>query len=206
MRRVTSFASLAAAFSALILFGSCNGFFPSSDEITSLSLSPTSAWILPTKTQQFTATAVFGNNTSGDVTSQVTWSSSATNIATIDGTGLATAVAIGNTTITAKSNNSSVTATAPMTVSNKTISSITVNPQNITLSLSAGQQQQYTASATFSDGSVGNVTSSAGWNSSAPSIATISASGLATPVSIGTTTISASLGGTAGTTSLMVTQ
>src|SRR5579863_9727359 len=108
----------AAVLLLVILCGSCDGFFPSSDEITALALSPASAFLRPKGTQQFTATAKFGNNTTGDVTSQVTWSSSGTNIATIDTSGLLTAVALGNTTVTAKSNNSHVTASASVTVSN----------------------------------------------------------------------------------------
>lgn len=202
MQRIKWCSRFVVALASALLLASCSGFFPASDSITSLSLSPTSGWIKVTTTQQFTASAIFGNNTSGDVTDKVTWLSSDTSVATIDSSGLVTAVALGNTTITAKSNNSSATATAPLTVSNKTISSITVNPSNAFLN--TGQQQQFTASATFSDGSVGNVSTSAGWNSSAPSVATVSSTGLVTAVAQGTSTISASLGGTAGTTSVTV--
>jgi trimeric autotransporter adhesin len=195
---------LTTAVLVVVSLASCGGFFPAADQIISLSLSPTSAYILPTSTQQFSATATFGNNTTGDVTSQVTWLSSATNVATIDSSGLATGVALGSATITAKSNNSSVTSTALLTVSTKIITSITVIPSDPSISLSAGQTQQFTAQATFSDGSFGIV--SASWTSSSPSIATISSSGLASPVSIGATAINASAGGVVGTTSLTVTE
>jgi hypothetical protein len=205
MNTMRQFTSLSAAVVLVVVsLASCGGFFPAADEITSLSLSPTSAYILPNGTQQFSATATFGNNTTGDVTSQVTWLSSATNVATIDSSGLALAVALGSTTITAKSNNSSVTSTALLTVSAKTITTITVIPSNPSISLSAGQTQQFTAQATFSDGSFGTV--SASWTSSSPSIASISSSGLASPVSIGTTTINAAAGGVVGTTELTVTE
>jgi len=201
MRQITFLATAVAIVSAGLLT-SCNGFFPASDAIVSLTLSPNGAFIKPQTTQQFTATARFGNNSTGDVTDQVTWSSSATNIATIDPSGLATGVALGNTTITAKSG--SVTATGLLTVSNKTISAITVSPSNPTILLSTGQQQQFTATATFSDGTIGDVTTSAAWTSSNTNVATISTTGLATPVSQGNTTIGASLGGVAGTTTLTV--
>src|SRR5271156_4100608 len=112
MQRVMWFGGIAAALLTALLLSSCGGgFFPSSTQITALTLSPVSAYITPTGTEQFTATATFGNNTSGDVTSQVTWTSSSPTVATIDSSGLATGVALGTTTITAKSNNSSVTAT-----------------------------------------------------------------------------------------------
>jgi uncharacterized protein YjdB len=197
----------AAGILTVLLLSSCGGgFFPSSTEITAISLSPASAFLTPTTTQQFTATATFGNNTNGDVTSQVTWTSSSPGVATINSSGLATGVALGSTTITAKSNNSSVTATAPVTVSSKTITSIAVTPADPSISLSEGQQQQFTAMATYSDGSMGNITTTATWTSSATTVATISSTGLASPVSIGSVTISASLGGALGDTSLTVTQ
>jgi trimeric autotransporter adhesin len=195
---------MSAAVTAALLLSSCGGFFPSADTIVSLTLSPTTAYVLPQGTQQFTATATYGNNTTGDVTSQVAWTSSATNIATVNSSGLVTGVAVGSSTLTAKANNSSVTATAVITVSNKTIRSISVSPASQTLLLSTGQTQQFTAQATYSDGSFGDVTSSASWNSSNTSVATISSTGLAQPIGTGSTTISAALGGQVGTASLTV--
>ncbi len=58
-------------------------------------------------TLQLTATATFADNTSKDVTSQVTWQSSNTAVATISATGLVTGVAASATpvTITATSGN-----------------------------------------------------------------------------------------------------
>ena len=53
-------------------------------------------------TQQFAATGTFSDNSTETLTS-VTWSSSATAVATVSTTGLATSVAAGSTTITAAS-------------------------------------------------------------------------------------------------------
>ena len=160
--------------------------------------------ILPNATQQFTATATFGNNTTGNVSSQVTWTSSAPSVATISSTGLATAVAVGTSTITATSG--TVNGTASLTVSSKTITSITISPANPSISLSGGQTEQFTATATFSDGTIGDITTTSTWTSSNTSVAIINATGLATPVGAGGTTIGASSGGVAATTSLTVTQ
>jgi len=52
-------------------------------------------------TQQFTATGFYSDGSNADITSQVTWASSNTNIATISATGLATGIAAGDTSITA---------------------------------------------------------------------------------------------------------
>jgi trimeric autotransporter adhesin len=195
---------LSAGVLAALLLSSCGGFFPSADTIVSISLSPASAMILPNATQQFTATATFGNNTTGNVSSQVTWTSSAPSIATISSTGLATAVAVGTSTITATSG--TVNGTASLTVSSNTITSITISPANPSISLSGGQTEQFTATATFSDGTIGDITTTSTWTSSNTSVAIINATGLATPVGAGGTTIGASSGGVAATTSLTVTQ
>lgn len=190
-----------------MLLSSCGGFFPPSNQIISISLSPTSAFVKPQGTQQFTATATFGNNTTGNVTSQVSWSSSNGSIATVDSSGKATGVALGTATLTAKSNNSDVSATAPITVSSKIIREISVKPQNVTLSISLNQTtQQFTAQATFDDGSLGDITNTASWTSSSTSVATINSSGFAQAMTAGSTTISASAGGVAGTTLLTVSQ
>lgn len=179
----------------------CGQFFPGADTITALSISPVNSTIKQSTTQQYAATATFGNGTSGDATNQVAWTSSSTSIATIDSGGLATAGAtLGTTTIQAKSG--SVIAATKLTVSNKTITSIAINPSNAILT--SGTSQQFTATATFSDGTTGDVTSSVSWSSSSVGIATISSSGFVTAISTGTTTITATSGSVAGTTQLTV--
>ena len=46
-------------------------------------------------TQQFTATGTYSDNSTQNLTSQVTWASATTSVATITAAGLATAVATG---------------------------------------------------------------------------------------------------------------
>src|ERR1039458_2300430 len=198
VQRPTWIGKLAAGLFVTIMVASCGQFFPSSNTIVSITLSPTSAQIKPTATQQYTATGTFGDNSTGDVTSQVTWVSSATNIATISTAGLATAVALGTTNITAKSG-SVISPASVLTVSNQTITSITVTPQNMTLT--SGSQQQYIAT----DNNGNNITNQVTWNSSEPGFATITnPGGLATAVATGTTTITAAFSGVVGSTQLTV--
>jgi uncharacterized protein YjdB len=87
--------------------------------------------------------------------------------------------------------------------STPTVSSIAITPGAATVAPAA--TQQFTATATYSDGSTGSVTATASWTSSTASVATISASGLATAVASGATTITASLNGVSGTAMLTVT-
>jgi len=187
------------------LLSSCSGFFLGSHDIASLTISPTGPFVMPNNTQQFTATATFGNNTTGDVTSTATWTSSSTGIATIDSTGLATGVALGTTTI--KASSGSVSASTTLTVSNRTVTSLTISANLTTISLSQLQTAQLTATAYFSDGTNTNVTNLATLTSSPQGVVTISSTGLVSPVSTGTTNIGATYGGqTASPITLMVTQ
>ena len=89
--------------------------------------------------------------------------------------------------------------------SNSEVGSVQITPA--TQSLAVGQTVQFTATGSIGHGShpasAVDVTTQVAWTSSTPAVATVSASGLATAVSAGTTTITASLSGsTAGTATL----
>lgn len=83
-----------------------------------------------------------------------------------------------------------------------TLSSITVTPGNQTIQ--TGTTRQFTATGNYSDGSTLNITAQTTWASSNTSIASINRTGLAIAVNPGTTTISATLSGVTGSTSLTV--
>ena len=59
-------------------------------------MTPANASIAAGSTQQFTATGTYSDGSTADLTSQVTWSSSNSAVATMNSTGLATAIAGGN--------------------------------------------------------------------------------------------------------------
>ncbi|MDQ5844333.1 MAG: lamin tail domain-containing protein, partial [Acidobacteriota bacterium] len=85
--------------------------------VTSVDVSPSTATINRGRTQQFSATAFNGVTPVPGAT--FTWSSSDTNVATIDTNGLATGVGIGTTTITATTSDGiggTVSGTAMLTV------------------------------------------------------------------------------------------
>ena len=199
-----------AAVAGMMSMPACGKFFVSGSAVVSMTLSPVNPAVQPGKTTQFTATGTLGDGTTQDVTNQATWTSSTTAAATINASGLATAVAVGTTTISAKitpssgsSSSSSVTASTTLTVSNTVPTGITIAPANA--SIRSGQTQQYTATATYSDNSTKDVTTQTTWSSSTPGVASINSSGLATGVAPGNTTISASFSGFTATTTLTVT-
>ncbi len=70
--------------------------------------------------------------------------------------------------------------------------SIAVTPLNP--SIAVGAHQQFTATGTYSDGSHQDLTNSATWTSSNPSVAIINSTGLATGVGAGSTTITGDFG------------
>lgn len=85
--------------------------------------------------------------------------------------------------------------------SNPLVDEIAISPT--TQSVSVNQSVQFTAEGltghgTNHPGTVSNITDQVTWTSSVPSVATINASGVATGVSAGTTTISATINGFTG--------
>ena len=83
-----------------------------------------------------------------------------------------------------------------------TLTSLAVAPAGPTVA--AGRTQQFTATGTYSEGAVFDLTGSVHWASATPGAATIRASGLARGVSPGASTISATLGPVSGSTVLTV--
>jgi uncharacterized protein YjdB len=170
-------------------------------QLTSLGVSPVKATIATGTTQQFTATGRFTDGSSQDMTAAVAWNSQNPSIAVISSSGLVTAKSAGSTVITATSG--SVSGSMSLTVAAATLKSIAITPANATLSRNA--TQQFTATATLSDGSTQKLSGSVTWSSATPSVATISATGLATALAAGSSTIQASSGDVTGSATLTVT-
>jgi hypothetical protein len=178
--------------------------------ISSLAIIPSAQTVnSPSETGQYIAIGTTSSGATVDLTGQVSWSSSSTQIATIGATtGLAAAIGQGTSTIAALYNNTNggsvVAGTASFTVLGGTTekyTGVTILPGSQSLSAS-GQTGQFIALATSgTSGLQTDVTSSSQikWSSSIPTIATVSATGFATGVSAGNTTVTAELTNTDGT-------
>src|SRR2546426_459273 len=167
--------------------------------VASMSVSPASATVLPTQTAQLTATTL--DSTGAVLTGRtVTWSSSGTGVATVNGSGLVTGVAAGSTTVTAASEGRS--ASSSVTVTTVPVASVTVSPA--TGSLYVGQTVQLTATAKDSAGNplTGRVIA---WSSDNTTVATVSTAGLMTAKAAGSATITAATGGKSGSSGITVT-
>jgi uncharacterized protein YjdB len=175
--------------------------------LTSIAVTPANPAIAVAATQQFTATGTYSDSSTQVITKSVTWSSSKTSVATVSGSGLATGVAAGSTTIQAASGSVSGSTLLTVNAAAPTLTSIAVTPVNP--AIQNGTTQQFTATGTYSDNSTKNITTSVNWTSSSTSIATISntagSNGLATSLASGSTTIQATLNSVSGSTLLTVT-
>ena len=171
-------------------------------KITSIGITPAQPILQKGVTQAFKATAVYDDNSTGDVTQQATWSTDDASVLSVVATGatagLATAKAAGSTTITATvgavSGQTSVRVTAPP------LTSITVNPATATMSVNT--TRQFTAQGTYADSSTADLTDSVTWSTGLATIISVSNAagtrGLVTALAVGTDNVIASMSGIVG--------
>src|SRR5882762_3034877 len=180
------------------------------DQLNSIAVSPSPATVPQGSSVQFTAIGNFtfaaGGTSDLDVSSQVTWASSNTAVATVDNTGNATAVAPGGPiNITATSCDGVMVGTAALTVRAPPVTSLVVTPATITIS--TGTTTLFTAMEMFSDGTTHPPANPVTWGSGTTAFATIDLnSGVALGITAGTSTITAteSSSGFTGTATLTV--
>ena len=131
----------------------------------------------------------------------VTWASSATAVATVDASGLVTAMANGTATITATAGEASGTATVTVA---QVVSSVAVAPAEANFA-ALGDTLRLTAEAFDANGhAVAGAELS--WETSDDAVATVDATGLLTTVANGTATITATAGEASGSTAVTVAQ
>ena len=177
-------------------------------QVMTISVTPANAALPVGIARRFTATATLTDATTRDVTNLATWSTSDGNVAAVSngaGTqGTVTPLAPGMVTLTATY--AGVVGSTAVSVSTATLTSVVVT--GAAGNLAVGGHQQLTATATFSDGSMFDVTQQVTWISSGPNIATVSnavgSQGLATGVSVGSITAEAHFEGMVGSAMLTV--
>lgn len=172
-------------------------------ELTSISISSEHDNSIADLTDnQFTATGDYSGELTRDITTEVTWKSSDENILIIDTTGLATAVSSGTMTVTAELDE--VSNSLEFSVSDASIVSLTVTPTE--QSAPVGVERDYDVSGTFDDDSTQNLNRIATWSAIDPAVASVTSTGNATGLTVGTTGIQAEWQGVTDVATLNVTE
>jgi hypothetical protein len=188
---------ITAAFGGMTDFGTLN---VSAVTLQSIMVTPKAASIPVLGTQQYMATAIFSDGSTLNVTAApgIAWSAVSVapgvGIASVGpGTGLATGNVAGQATITAAYGGKTDSGT--LTVLAKTLTQVNVTPSPATIPVLG--TQQFTAIATYNDGSTLNVTANPGttWASATPAVAANPINGLAIGLTPGTSNITATFGG-----------
>lgn len=149
----------------------------------SISLSPTSLSLVVGESSTLTATISPSNVTNGTVT----WTSTNTSVATVDGSGTVTAKAAGTTIKATTADGTNLSASCSVTVTKAPIlaTSITISPSQ--LDMVEGDEAYLNATVLPSNTDNPGVL----WSSSNQNVATVNSSGKVTAISLGTATITA---------------
>ncbi|HLN43403.1 MAG TPA: Ig-like domain-containing protein [Acidimicrobiales bacterium] len=165
--------------------------------LLSITVSPSLSSVAEGATQQFTATGLYSDLSTKNLTDSVTWSSAQGLLATVSNAvgsqGLAKGLLPGVDTVTATDPSSLLSGTGALTVLPAVLTAITVSPS--VASVAEGATQQFTATGLYSDGSTQNLTDSVTWSSAQGLLATVSnavgSQGLATGLLPGVDTVTA---------------
>jgi len=153
----------------------------------------------------------YSDGTQLDLTSQARWSSASPGLVAVsngaDSRGAAMGLAQGTTTVSAfvlRPDGSVLGTSTPFVGSPARPVGVQVVPASILLSLSGKPARALQAQARLSDGTTRDVSTTATWTVLAPNIAQVTASGEATGLKTGNTTVSATYGSLTGSASLTV--
>jgi alpha-tubulin suppressor-like RCC1 family protein/uncharacterized protein YjdB len=163
--------------------------------VGSVEVQPVAPTVEPGATQQFTA--IVRDRQGNIMTADVMWSSSNQGVATINETGLASAIDEGATTITATAEG--VSGIATLTV-DRIVGSVEIQP--IEAEAEPGATQQFVAIVRDRQGNI--MIADVTWASSNEAVATVSQTGLATAIADGEATITATAEGISQTATLRV--
>lgn len=169
--------------------------------LLSIAVTPQSPIVPVAATRQLAVIATYSDNSTADVTAGSSFVSVTPAAATVASSGRVTGVAFGSSVMNASFNGK--TASTTVTVPALTLVSIAVTPA--TASIAVGTQQQFVATATYSDSSNAIITNSAAWTSGTVANAMVLNTGLATGIAVGTSNITATAGGQSGSALLTVT-
>lgn len=165
-----------------------------------IDISPEQSSLPLGESEPLTATGSFSDGTTQNLTKVVVWNSSQPGVASVNPAGAVAAKSQGSATIGATVG--SIGATASLTVTAPVVVGILINPPQSALLIGATGQLQ--AIATYSDGSMQDVTATATWVSEQPNVVNAADDGVVTAENVGTAIIQAIDSGSTGSASLTV--
>lgn len=180
--------------------------------LTGITITPTNPIALGTGIQ-FTATGSYSNCSSQNITSNVVWNSTNTEIATISNStlnaGYASSVSAG--TVIIEATKGAIVGNTALEVRRITLTSLAITPSTFSIQHISGfpKTQPFSASGTYSDGTIMDLTSQVIWSTSNTSVATVSNSspnqGIISTAGSGNVQILATKDGITGTANVTIT-
>jgi Bacterial Ig-like domain (group 2)/Electron transfer DM13 len=158
-----------------------------------LEITPTTGSILTGQTTQFTLKYYNNLGVLATTPAGIVWSSSNMSVATVNQTGLATAVAVGQTNIKAMYNAISATAAVTVVANNNVLSTVSITPSTTQEILLNGTVNLSAVGTNLAGGVVSGLTFT--WMSDAATSVQINSSGVATGMAYGSANITASTNG-----------
>ncbi len=157
-------------------------------DFVSLSITEVTSALKISETFQLTATSTLANGSTQNSTSLADWSVADSQVLEVSDTGLVTALSAGTTSVTATFEGLST----QQNISVKALTALAISPTTVTLAIASSQQLNL--SGIYSDNSNETLTNGITWQSSNPSIASISNTGVVLGISAGTVSITAGVG------------
>ena len=157
-------------------------------DLGSITITPITSTLKVSETVQLTATNIFPNGTTQDITSLVSWSVANSEVFEVSDTGLVTALSTGTAAVSATYEGLST----QQNISVKALTALAISPTTVTLAIASSEQ--LVLSGIYSDNSNETLNNSVTWKSSNSNVASISNTGEVLGISPGTVSISANVG------------
>ncbi|HEX7136617.1 MAG TPA: Ig-like domain-containing protein, partial [Vicinamibacterales bacterium] len=154
--------------------------------LQSITVAPAIATIALGGRQAFTATGNYSDGSTKNLSSSVIWSTSDPALASIDATGMTTALSAG--TVIVRASAGSITGSATLTVTTSIVAFEISGPAT---TFTAGDSVPFNALARLSDGSSIDVSKQASWSIADANVANVDTNGMVTGSAAGTTSLTA---------------
>jgi hypothetical protein len=167
--------------------------------LASIAVTPNQSSLPLGENEQLVANGTYTDGSVQNISQSVTWTTAAATIATVSGGGV---VGKGPGTTTISATSGSISGSASVKVVPAVVVSLNITPATLAMIVNSNRPLQ--ATATFSDGTTQNVTTTATWSAMPASIAAISNTGIVSAMQVGSTTIAAQVGSVTGSAALTV--